>query len=46
MLVWNFFEKFAFKTGKSIDKVKHELLSKYLTDKLKYPSIKVKQILT
>ena len=44
MLVWNFFEKFAFKTGKSIDKVKRGLLSRYITDQFKHPSIKMKVI--
>ena len=44
MLVWNFFKRFATKIGKSIYQVKHELLSKYLTDQLKNPSIKMKVI--
>ena len=44
MLVWNLLKRFATKIGKSIYKVKHELLSKYLTDQLKYPSIKMKVI--
>ncbi|MCL2936910.1 MAG: hypothetical protein MGU50_10175 [Trichodesmium sp. MAG_R02] len=34
------------KTAKSIDQVKHQLLWKYLREQLKYPSIKMKQILT
>ena len=44
MLVWNFLKRFASKIGKSIYQVKHGLLSKYLTDQLKYPSIKMKVI--
>lgn len=43
--LWNFFTRFAYYIGKSLDQVK-ELLLKYLTDQLKYPSIKMKQILT
>ena len=44
MLAWNFLKRFATKIGKSIYQVKHELLSKYLTDQLKNPSIKMKVI--
>ena len=44
MLVWNFFKKIASKIGKSIYQVKHGLLSKYLTEQLKHPSIKMKVI--
>ena len=44
MLVWNLLKKIATKIGKSIYQFKHELLSKYLTDQLKYPSIKMKVI--
>ena len=44
MLVWNFLKRFASKIGKSIYQVKHGLLSKYLTDQLKHPSIKMKVI--
>ena len=44
MLVWNFLKRFASKIGKSIYQVKHGLLSKYLTDELKHPSIKMKVI--
>ena len=44
MLVWNLLKRFATKIGKSIYQVKHGLLSKYLTDELKHPSIKMKVI--
>ena len=44
MLAWNYFKRFASQIGKSIYKVKHGLLSKYLTDELKQPSIKIKVV--
>ena len=42
--VWNFLKRFTFKIGKSIDKVKCGLLSKYITDQFKHLSIKMKVI--
>ncbi len=44
MLVWNFLKKLAVKIGKTIYKVKHELLSDYLIQELKKPTIKFRVI--
>ncbi len=46
MLVWNFLKRLAVKTGKTIYQVKHELLSDYLLQELKRPTIKFRAILT
>ncbi|NES71652.1 MAG: hypothetical protein F6K24_43860 [Okeania sp. SIO2D1] len=40
MLVWNFLKRLAVKIGKTIYQVKHELLSDYLIQELKKPTIK------
>ncbi len=45
MLVWNFLKRLAEKIGKTIYKVKHELLSDYLLQELKKPTIKFRAIL-
>ncbi len=45
MLVWNFFKRLAVKIGKTIYQVKHELLSDYLLQELKNPTIKFRGIL-
>ena len=44
MLVWNFLKRLAVKMGKTIDQVKHELLSNYLTQELQKPTIKFRAI--
>ncbi|MGB3510494.1 MAG: transposase [Microcoleaceae cyanobacterium] len=44
MLVWNFFKRLAVKIGKTIYKIKHELLSDYLLEELKQPTIKFRAI--
>ena len=44
MLVWNFFKRLAVKLGKTIYKIKHELLSDYLRKELKKLTIKFKAI--
>ena len=41
MLVWNNLKKIATNMGKTIDKLKHQLLSEYLVYELKYPTIKM-----
>ena len=40
MLVWNL-KKVADILGKTIDQLKHQLLSKYLVSELKHPTIKM-----
>ncbi|RQH19429.1 hypothetical protein D5R40_27030 [Okeania hirsuta] len=44
MLVWNFVKRLAVKIGKTIAQVKHELLSDYLLQDLKKPTIKFRAI--
>ncbi len=44
MLVWNFLCILAVKIGKTIYQVKHELLSDYLLQELKKPTIKFRAI--
>ena len=44
MLVWNFLKRLAVKIGKTIYKIKHELLSDYLLEELKQPTIKFRAI--
>ncbi len=44
MLVWNFLKRLAVKIGKTIYRVKHELLSDYLIQELKKPTIKFRAI--
>ncbi|WP_094673829.1 hypothetical protein [Hydrocoleum sp. CS-953] len=41
MLVWNHLKKVADILGKTIDQLKHQLLSKYLVSELKHPTIKM-----
>ncbi len=45
MLVGNFLKKLAVKLGKTIYKIKHELLSDNLRKELKQPTIKFRAIL-
>jgi len=44
ILVWNFLKRLAVKMGKTIDRVKHELLSNYLIKELQKPTIKFRGI--
>ncbi len=41
ILAWNYLKKLATIIGRTIYKLKHQLLSKYLFSELKYPSIKI-----
>lgn len=44
LLVWNYLKKLASLTAKSIYQLKAELLSDYLIQELKYPSLKMKVV--
>ena len=44
MLVWNFLKRLAVKIGKTIYQVKQELLSDYLSQELKKPTIRFRAI--
>ena len=44
MLVWNFLKRLAVNIGKTIYQLKHELLSDYLLQELKKPTIKFRAI--
>ncbi|OWY64333.1 transposase [cyanobacterium TDX16] len=41
LLVWSRLKAFAYNTGKTIYQIKHQMLSDYLTEQLKHPSIRM-----